>query len=684
LQGAIEGAAQGITSVGLNYLVEEMDVNPLLANIGFSAISTAINSTLQSFAPTGEKDVFEHIYETYQNNVLTFLGAGDPSDPNYAWQQAAYIAQIQDFTTIIKEQGLETALNTYATGFFNSTAVNAIMSTGKTMGEYFKTKWDAGQTVEVGLKDEKTVKGIKVEDTESILLFDDEGNIIGLKEGEELNFGEIGVDDQGKMALLKGYIDGSYVPGLGITMDIEDGYATNARIINPTTGETLYWIRPTSDGGHITFDSYGDFVDAGIEDLKNSNFNMTFKDKDVYEIREQIIFDNLSSENQAILESLGLKDVDSLGYFAFELSSEEQLEKAFVSIEPNEAMGHFITLYPELGAEVLEIFIEESMDLPLYAVVNKDMMRALTIEYVGDRKIDLNGFQNYDQLRDVLFDKFDDQKATEFLAAINTFSKDIDALNCIGASANILVGGTAQTYTEDGLLLEVSGYIGEHFVKTDNEFYFDNENKLIDVEFNIKNGINVEAEISKKLLHSFAKTTLSLTEKSRNDAGSYQFFSNVNIETTSYQFYGTNEHGTYIGNAFDELSVAGRQLSSNETLLYVDEKVLSGEKVPVNSDETYGKLVYDILNNDKDVINQTECMLLQEKYLKFVNKAFANVEGVTSEDITQIAEAQVNRLSNIVSTGSFELTKISKDTVYNIYEKLVLAESVQGVNISNE
>jgi len=140
LEGAIQGAAQGVTSVGLNYLVEEMDINPLLANIGFSVISTAINSTLQSFAPTGEKDIFKHIYETYEKNVLTFLGAGDPRDPNYAWQQAAYIAQIQDFTTIIKEQGLETALNTYATSFFNSTAVNAIMDTGKTIGGYFEEK----------------------------------------------------------------------------------------------------------------------------------------------------------------------------------------------------------------------------------------------------------------------------------------------------------------------------------------------------------------------------------------------------------------------------------------------------------------------------------------------------------------------------------------------------------------
>jgi len=142
-----------------------MDINPLLANIGFSAISTAINSTLQSFAPTGEKDIFKHIYETYEKNALTFFGAGDPRDPNYAWQQAAYIAQIQDFTEIIRGKGLETALNTYATGFFNSTAVNAIVSTGMTVGEYFKEKLEAGEFA-VKTKDGKQYAEVAIEDAQ--------------------------------------------------------------------------------------------------------------------------------------------------------------------------------------------------------------------------------------------------------------------------------------------------------------------------------------------------------------------------------------------------------------------------------------------------------------------------------------------------------------------------------------
>ena len=36
------GLAQGVTSLGLNYLTQKLNLNPLLANIGYSAIAGAI------------------------------------------------------------------------------------------------------------------------------------------------------------------------------------------------------------------------------------------------------------------------------------------------------------------------------------------------------------------------------------------------------------------------------------------------------------------------------------------------------------------------------------------------------------------------------------------------------------------------------------------------------------------
>ncbi|KJJ83257.1 hypothetical protein OMAG_002931 [Candidatus Omnitrophus magneticus] len=140
----------------------------------------------------------------------------------------------------------------------------------------------------------------------------------------------------------------------------------------------------------------------------------------------------------------------------------------------------------------------------------------------------------------------------------------------------------------------------------------------------------------------------------------------------------------YIGNSFDELLVAGRQIMTNKTLLYVDKEVLSGERVPINSDETYSKLVYDILNNDKVVITQDEYMLLEDKTLTLVSKAFEGVDGVTVDDIAQLATAQVQKLSDIVNIGSFELTNISEETIYDIYDRTILSEFIQGVQKTNE
>jgi len=54
-----QGLLQGVTNIGLNYATQELGLNPPLANIGFSAISSALNASIQSLMPAGEKNVFK-------------------------------------------------------------------------------------------------------------------------------------------------------------------------------------------------------------------------------------------------------------------------------------------------------------------------------------------------------------------------------------------------------------------------------------------------------------------------------------------------------------------------------------------------------------------------------------------------------------------------------------------------
>ncbi|MBF0215990.1 MAG: hypothetical protein HQL30_03235 [Candidatus Omnitrophica bacterium] len=272
-QAVQDGLVQGVAKIGIDYAIDQLDINPMLANIGFSAISTAINGTLRGmFSGDEDFDIFKFMYESYRSNAIAFFGGNISSDePAYTIGRIAYMDSVMTFSDVVKERGIVEALNAYATGFFNTTAVNAIASSGKTIGRYFYDKWQAGQKEQVTLKDDTTVDGIRAENTDSILLFDSEGNIIGLKEGETLLFGEIGVDGNGKMALLNGYLDGSYIPGLGITLDINGGVQSGARIIDTITGETLCWVRPNEEGGSLYYDSYRNYLDAEIDDVLNGN-----------------------------------------------------------------------------------------------------------------------------------------------------------------------------------------------------------------------------------------------------------------------------------------------------------------------------------------------------------------------------------------------------------------------------
>ena len=263
IDGAIAGLSQGITSVALNYAVEEMDIDPLLANIGFSAIAGAIEASLSTDFQTGETGLFEKMFEIYEKNALTFLGAD--IEPDDYWGQAAYAANIMNFTDIIREHGLETALNTYATSFFNSTAVNSIVTAGYTIGGYFAEKLAAGEIETVTLDTGETVDGIRAEGTETILLFDSEGNVVGIKDPDKLIYGDLGIDATGEVGLLNGYLSGEYVPGLGIYMDLEGGNQTYAEIRDTLTGETLYYVTPRENGGYIYYDSFGDMIDGIIE-----------------------------------------------------------------------------------------------------------------------------------------------------------------------------------------------------------------------------------------------------------------------------------------------------------------------------------------------------------------------------------------------------------------------------------
>ena len=295
-----------------------------MANIGFSAISTAINAGIQTALSqidpdTGKPiDYFKAIYNTYEKNALTFLGYGDP---NNAWQQAAYISQILDFSNIVKDRGLADALNTYGAGFFNAITVNNIVQSGLSLGDYFKKALDEGRSTTRTLNDGTQVRQVAVKDgqknTIANAFFKQEQNgasfiwkFIGKEDitldGSCLGWGELGVDAYGKL----GYTDAQLYSTFNSDTQFQrivSGQQAYAEI-KDSTGKTLLVIEPTESGGYNFYNSYGDYVDAKIKALSGA-YDISIKNSAI----GKYLFGGvnwLSEEQRAMLTNAGYADSD--------------------------------------------------------------------------------------------------------------------------------------------------------------------------------------------------------------------------------------------------------------------------------------------------------------------------------------------------------------------------------------
>jgi hypothetical protein len=281
--GIQQGLLQGVTNIGLNFATDELGLNPLLANLGFSAIASVINAGIQATIgtpnpQTGERlDVFKTIYDTYMNNALTVLGYTEPGMPVSPWQQAAYISQILDFSNIVQERGLVNALNTYGAGFLNAVAVNQIVKSGYTIGGYFADRLNSGQSTLRTLQDGKQVRQVAVKDAQGNIVANvffeqkPDGTLIVVGKEEfignstYLSWGETAVDAYGKL----GYTDAQLYSMFDSDIQYQrvvDGQQAYVEI-KDLQGNTLLVIEPTVTGSYNVYNSYGDYVEAKVSSI---------------------------------------------------------------------------------------------------------------------------------------------------------------------------------------------------------------------------------------------------------------------------------------------------------------------------------------------------------------------------------------------------------------------------------
>jgi len=315
------GLTQGIASVGLSYLTEELDLNPLLGNIAYSLIATGIEGL---FSKDG---LFKHMANTFTDATAKMLGynpAPDMYDEAFwdydtvngvsvfnearyktvinqyqtqkLWQDAAYMAQVMDFTEVMKNDGIETALNTYATGLFNGIAVNSLTNLAmvpiNTIGTYIKEKLDAYEqnpsattevtktieadgTVEydVEFKDQSgdTVCTLKFEEATDETTGEKYKKFKGYEVPNQTQvYGDFWANEFDQYAGLREGWMSENVNGLDVQYDIfidENGMPVQGavKIIDMNTGKTTI-IRPPQDSDYLgCTDPNGFFLDSTVE-----------------------------------------------------------------------------------------------------------------------------------------------------------------------------------------------------------------------------------------------------------------------------------------------------------------------------------------------------------------------------------------------------------------------------------
>jgi hypothetical protein len=72
------GLLQGVATVSFNYATQQLNINLLLANAGFAALSSLLEATFITGGANDKRTVLERAYDTFEKRTLTFLGYGDP------------------------------------------------------------------------------------------------------------------------------------------------------------------------------------------------------------------------------------------------------------------------------------------------------------------------------------------------------------------------------------------------------------------------------------------------------------------------------------------------------------------------------------------------------------------------------------------------------------------------------
>ncbi|MBI1953823.1 MAG: hypothetical protein HYS41_06855, partial [Candidatus Omnitrophica bacterium] len=266
-----DGLLHGATSLGIDLLGDEIGLDPFTQALSANVISGAISGAFKY-----EGNVFKGVSESLKKSVLNFSTPGTGYDPNAPYnpvQQATYLAKINDFSNIIRERGITTALETYASSIFQRDAIESIWKLGGIadflLGNAKAVTLEDGRlTTEVTFKENS--KLYLDATTDAVLArsyFDPTRGLVKEISSPNPNDKSFGLDEQGRFGLVNGKVLVNTPSGITEEYTVYGGNIVLIEGRDTATGKTRYFVSPREGSDTVRVSPDGRFIEGQVVDL---------------------------------------------------------------------------------------------------------------------------------------------------------------------------------------------------------------------------------------------------------------------------------------------------------------------------------------------------------------------------------------------------------------------------------
>lgn len=222
-----DGLKQGIVSMGIEAIAKNNHMNPIATSLATTIAAGAFEGVLSE----GHNPV-KGVIDIILRSVKSLPGSGRSNDP-------VYISKVLDFSSLIREKGFASALETYATSIFTREGVASIVASSGTIENHIKRMIAEGKAKPTIVRGQKALAvPTNADGSNYIIVSSDQQQLLGRK------------------------LDGFYEEG--------------TYVVNKETGEFIL-----KDGPQIVDSLDGSFAIANKRDGRYEEMGIYSEDKDI-------------------------------------------------------------------------------------------------------------------------------------------------------------------------------------------------------------------------------------------------------------------------------------------------------------------------------------------------------------------------------------------------------------------